>query len=83
MKRGYICCTLFWIAGVMMMDPHLTEINNAHLFMDYLRCSGIKSPISRSDDWEFVEKDQVIARIKNDDNGKIKFFICAAMLGRK
>ena len=54
-----------------MMDPHLTEINNAHLFMDYLRCSGIKSPISRSDDWEFVEKDQVIARIKNDDNGKI------------
>jgi hypothetical protein len=67
----------------MMMDPHLTEINNAHLFMDYLRCSGIKSPISRSDDWECIEKDQVIARITNDDNGKIKFFICAAMLGRK
>lgn len=46
------------------MDLHLTEIRNAHLFMEYLMSSGIKSPRSRSEDWELVDKEQVIARIK-------------------
>ncbi|WP_024872978.1 hypothetical protein [Tolumonas lignilytica] len=65
------------------MEPHLTEINNAHLFMEYLRSSGVKSPKSRSDEWEYIEKERVVARIKKDHEGKAKFFICAAMLGRK
>ncbi|WP_316675956.1 hypothetical protein [uncultured Tolumonas sp.] len=65
------------------MDSHLTEINNSHLFMEYLRSSGVKSPLSRSDEWEFIEKERVVARIKKDNEGKSKFFICAAILGRK
>lgn len=65
------------------MDFHLTEIKNAHLFMEYLMSSGVKSPRSRSDDWELVDKERVIARIKKDHNGTVKFFICAAMLGRR
>ena len=65
------------------MDSHLTEIKNAHLFMEYLICSGIKSPRSRSENWELVDKERVVARIKKDHNGIAKFFICAAMLGRK
>jgi hypothetical protein len=65
------------------MDFHLTEIKNAHLFMEYLMSSGIKSPRSRSDNWELVDKERVIARIRKDQNGIVKFFICAAMLGRK
>ena len=65
------------------MDFHLTEIKNAHLFMEYLMSSGVKSPRSRSDYWELVDKERVIARIKKDHNGTAKFFICAAMLGRR
>ena len=42
-----------------------------------------KSPLSRSDEWEFIEKERVVARIKKDNEGKSKFFICAAILGRK
>jgi hypothetical protein len=38
---------------------------------------------SRSDDWAFVDKERVIAQIKKDKNGDTKFFICAAILGRK
>ncbi len=29
------------------MDFHLTEIKNAHLFMEYLMSSGVKSPRSQ------------------------------------
>ena len=57
------------------MDSHLTEIKNAHLFMEYLMCSGIKSPRSRSENWELVDKERVVARIKKDHNGIAKFFI--------
>lgn len=35
------------------MDSHLTEIKNSHLFTEYLMCSGIKLPRSRSENWEF------------------------------
>lgn len=66
-----------------MMDSHLTEIKNAHLFMEYLRNSGVKSPGSRSESWEFADKERVLAKISKDKNGDTKFFICAAMLGRK
>jgi hypothetical protein len=65
------------------MDSHLTEIKNAHLFMEYLMSIGAKSPRSRRDDWELIDKETVLARIKNDKNGHAKFFICAALLGRK
>lgn len=51
--------------------------------MEYLRSSGVKSPLSRSEEWEFIEKERVVARIKKDNEGKSKFFICAAILGRK
>ncbi|MBB6054623.1 hypothetical protein HNR75_000495 [Tolumonas osonensis] len=66
-----------------MRDSHLTEINNAHLFMEYLRCSGFKLPGSRCNNWELVMHEEVIARIKKDSNGQKKFFICAALIGRK
>ena len=36
------------------MDTHLTEIKNAHLFMEYLMSIGAKSPRSRRDNWELV-----------------------------
>jgi hypothetical protein len=65
------------------MDSHLTEIKNAHLFMEYLMSIGAKSPRSRRDDWELMDKERVLARIKNDKNGDAKFFICAALLGRR
>ncbi len=67
------------------MDLHLTEIKNAHLFTEYLMSSGIKLPGSRNDDWEFIDarKDRVMARIKKDEKGIARFFICAALLGRK
>jgi hypothetical protein len=67
------------------MDSNLTEIKNAHLFMEYLMCIGAKSPHSRRDDWELVDidKKRVLARIIKDTNGDTKFFICAALLGRK
>ncbi|WP_024871784.1 hypothetical protein [Tolumonas lignilytica] len=65
------------------MEQHLTEIKNAHLFMEYLMCIGVKSPRSRRDDWELVDKERVLARIKKDKNGDTKFFICAALLGRR
>ncbi|TXH65939.1 MAG: hypothetical protein E6Q86_00185 [Tolumonas sp.] len=67
------------------MDSFLTEIKNAHLFAEYLMCSGVKLPHSRSDNWEATDshKDKVVARIKNDGQGNVRFFICAAMLGRK
>ncbi len=65
------------------MDSHLTEIRNAHLFMEYLTCIGVKSPRSRRDEWECTDKDRVLARIKKDRHGNLKFFICAALLSRK
>lgn len=65
------------------MDTHLTEIKNAHLFMEYLLSIGVKSPRSQREDWEFSDKDKVLARIKKDTNGNAKFFICAALLGHK
>ena len=65
------------------MDTHLTEIKNAHLFMEYLVSIGVKSPRTRRDDWELVDQERVLARIKKDNNGNTKFFICAALLGRK
>lgn len=67
------------------MDSNLTEIRNAHLFMEYLMCIGAKSPKSRRDDWELIDidKKRVLARIQKDTNGNTKFFICAALLGRK
>ncbi len=67
------------------MDLHLTEIKNAHVFAEYLMCSGIKLPRSRSEEWEFFDtrKECVTARIKRDEKGKARFFICAALLGRK
>lgn len=40
------------------MDSNLTEIKNAHLFMEYLMCIGAKSPHSRRDDWELVDIDK-------------------------
>ena len=67
------------------MDSHLTEIKNSHLFTEYLMCSGIKLPRSRSENWEFFDtgKDCVTARIKRDEKGHAHFFICATLLGRK
>lgn len=67
------------------MDLQLTEIKNAHLFTEYLMSSGIKLPRSRSDNWEFIDttKECVTARIKKDEKGIARFFICAALLGRK
>ena len=65
------------------MDTHLTEIKNAHLFMEYLMSIGAKSPRSRRDSWELVDKERVLAKIQKDNNGDTKFFICAALLGRK
>ena len=57
------------------MDTHLTEIKNAHLFMEYLVSIGVKSPRSRRDDWELVDQERVLARIKKDNNGNTKFFL--------
>lgn len=65
------------------MDTHLTEIKNAHLFIEYLLSIGVKSPRSQREDWEVTDKEKVLARIKKDRNGKAKFFICAALLGHK
>ncbi len=67
------------------MDSHLTEIKNSHLFAEYLMCTGIKLPRSRSENWEFFDagKECVTARIKKDEKGITRFFICAALLGRK
>ncbi len=68
------------------MDSFLTEIKNAHLFAEYLMCSGVKLPHSRSENWEATDarsKDRVLARIKNDGQGNVRFFICAAMIGRR
>lgn len=65
------------------MDTYLTEIKNAHLFMEYLHSVGLKTPKSRKDNWEIVEKERVLARIKKDLNGNAQFFICAALLGKK
>lgn len=67
------------------MDSHLTEIKNSHLFAEYLMCTGIKLPRSRSENWEFFDagKECVTARIKKDEKGNARFFICAALLGRK
>ena len=65
------------------MDTDLTELKNAHLFMEYLMSIGAKSPRSRRDNWELVDKERVLAKIQKDNNGDTKFFICAALLGRK
>lgn len=65
------------------MDSYLTEIKNAHLFMEYLSTIGVKSPRSRRDEWECSDKERILARIKKDSNGNLKFFICAALLGRR
>ncbi|WP_171804895.1 hypothetical protein [Tolumonas auensis] len=46
------------------MDTHLTEIKNAHLFMEYLVSIGEKSPRSRRDDWELVDQERVIDAIQ-------------------
>ncbi|WP_320151179.1 hypothetical protein [uncultured Tolumonas sp.] len=66
-----------------MLDLHLTEIKNAHLFMEYLMTSGVTLPSSRNDNWELSNKEQVIARIKKDSDGVARFFICAAEVGCK
>lgn len=66
-----------------MRDSYLTEINNSHLFREYLRCSGFKLPGSRCHNWELVVHEEVIARIKKGHDGQTKFFICAALIGRK
>lgn len=67
------------------MEMYLTEIKNAHLFAEYLRSSGLKSPKSHDSEWELVdtEQEKVVARVRKDSTGKQKFFICAALLGRK
>lgn len=67
------------------MERYLTEIKNAHLFAEYLRSSGLKSPKGNDCEWELIDTDQerVVARVKKDSTGKHKFFICAALLGRR
>lgn len=67
------------------MEKYLTEIKNAHLFAEYLRSSGLKSPKSSDSEWELVDTDRerVVAKVQKDPSGNPKFFICAALLGRR
>ncbi len=48
------------------MDTHLTEIKNAHLFMEYLMSIGAKSPRSRRDNWELVV--DILLAVNDEDS---------------
>lgn len=64
------------------MYTHLTEITAPHLFVEYLHCLGIRIPRLR-ENWEFKDKDRIMARIQMGHEGQPRFFISAAHIGRK
>lgn len=67
------------------MNEHLIEINSSHLFTEYLHSSGLKRPKNELDHWEIKDHkhQRVLARMTREATGKLRFFICGALLGKK
>ena len=67
------------------MNEHLIEINRSHLFTEYLQSSGLKRPQNHNGHWEIKDQhhQRVLARMTKEATGKLCFFICGALLGKK
>ncbi|WP_324051565.1 hypothetical protein [Aeromonas caviae] len=59
------------------MDKMLTEIRSYSLFHEYLNMAGATSPANATQEWEYKSANRLVARIKQDPQGKTRNYIDA------
>jgi len=59
------------------MEKTLTEIGSDSLFHEYLNVAGIAYPVPPKigQRWEYKEREQLVAKIQIDQQGKARYYI--------
>lgn len=64
------------------MKEMLTEIRSYSLFHEYLNVVGVASPTpaQTAQEWEYKSANRLVARIKQDPQGKTRYYIDARVI---